>query len=179
MNNINLKSLRTLALGATAIAIIGNSAFAANQGALGGTSSGDLTISMTTEDQIQISNLEDIALADSGSGDFVGNSSACIYRNGTGAYTLTAIGSGASNAYTLSDGSTNSLAYALTYDDGTGAQTMSAAAALTGRINADTASKSCASGNNGSIDVTVAAADLDAVPAGTYTGTLTLTVSPE
>lgn len=153
--------------------------WAANQGSLGATSTGDLTISMTTEDQIQISNLEDIALADSGSGDFSGTSPACIYRNGTGAYTLTASGSGVANAFTISDGGANNLAYDITYDDGTGAQTLAAATALVGRTNADTASKTCASGNNGTISINVAAASVLAVPAGTYTGSLTLTVSPE
>jgi hypothetical protein len=178
MTILNKKNLNALAF-AIIIATPATSVLAANQGNLGATSSGDLAITMTTEDQIQISNLEDIALADGGSGDFTGSSPACIYRNGTGAYTLTAAGSGADNAFTLSNGGADSLAYTLTYDDGTGAQTLATGTALSGRTGADTASKTCASGNNGNIDVTVAAANINSVPAGTYTGTLVLTVSPE
>lgn len=178
MTNFKLKTIQTSILTAAVVALSAP-AWAANQGSLSATSSGDLTISMTTEDQIQISNLEDIALADSGSGDFAGASPACIYRNGTGSYTLTASGSGDANAFTISDGGANNLSYDITYDDGTGAQALAAGNALAGRTNADTASKTCAGGNNGSISINIAAADVSAVPAGTYTGSLTLTVSPE
>jgi len=178
MTVLNKKIIKNIAA-TTALAAITLPLWAANQGTLGATSTGDLTISMTTENQISITNLQDIALADNGSGDFTGASPACVYRNGTGSYTITASGSGPANAFTLTDGSSNTLPYTVTYDDGTGAQTMAAATALTGRINADTSSKTCANGDNGNIAVSVASTDVAAVPAGTYTGTLTLTVSPE
>ena len=67
----------------------------------------------------------------------------------------------------------------MTFDDGIGATGMGSGTAL-GRTNATSTDDSCvtAGGDNATIEVTVTAADATGLPQATYTGTLTLLVSP-
>ena len=68
----------------------------------------------------------------------------------------------------------------MSYNDGNGPQGLTSGVALTGLDGADPSSDTCATtGNNGQIEVTIAAADLLPAPASTYAGTLTLVVAPE
>lgn len=157
----------------------GNTALAATDGSVGFNSTGTVDISLTVNDEVRISNLSDINLGVFAGADAVGSTDACVYRNGTGAYRITATGSGAGGAFALTDG-TNSVAYTVDYDDGTGAVAMGAAAPMIGRTGADPSSATCATtGNNATVTTTVAAATAASLPAGTYTGTLTLLVAPE
>ncbi len=164
---------------AAAAAGLGSTALAATDGAVGFNSTGTVDITLNVNDEVRISNLADINLGVFGGADAVGSTDACVYRNGTGAYRITASGSGAAGAFTLTDG-TNTVGYSVNYDDGTGALAMASATPMIGRTGADPSSATCATtGNNATVTTTVAAADGAALPAGTYTGTLTLLVAPE
>ena len=174
------KAAKGLVAGGVAVMIAANS-FAANDGVVGPTSEGDLTIDLTILDEVRISGLSDIDLGSFAGADLSGSSTACVFRSGTGNYEITAVGDGNGDSFELSDGS-NDVVYTVTYDDGTGAVGMTSGDVLAGRTGGDPASDTCqtfAQPNNGTIEVTVAAADMAALPAGDYTGVLTLTVAPE
>ena len=87
---------------------------------MGFNSTGTLDINLDVNDEVRISNLTDINLGVFTGVDAVGSSAACVYRNGTGNYQLTASGDGVAGAFTLTDG-VSTVAYAVTYDDGGGA----------------------------------------------------------
>ncbi len=172
------KLTRGVLLG-VASAALGVSALAATDGAVGFNSTGTIDITLTVNDEVRISNLTDINLGVFAGADANGSSAACVYRNGTGAYQITATGDGAGGAFTLTDG-TNSVAYSIDFDDGTGALPMTSGLPVIGRTGADPASSTCATtGNNAVVSATVAAVDAATLPAGTYAGTLTLLVAPE
>ena len=155
--------------------------WAAVQGTTGGNSTGSLDMSVQVNDEVRISNLTDIVAAFDGTNDVVGTSSACVYRNGTGLYNLTAAGDGAASAFSLTDGViATPIPYAVGFNDGGGDTAVTTGVTLTGLTGADQASDTCATtGNNATITVTVTAADLLPAPASTYLGTLTLLVAPE
>ncbi len=178
MNKGLKNAIRGLRVGGVAAGLSGV-ALTATDGAVGFNSTGTVDISLDVNDEVRISGLTDINLGTFAGVDAVGTSAACVYRNGTGNYNLTASGDGAAGAFTLTDG-TNTVAYSVTYDDGTGATTATTGAVLSGLTGADAASDTCAvTGNNGTIEVTVAAAAAAGLPAATYAGTLTLLVAPE
>ena len=170
-------AIRQVALGGV-LAAAATGGYAATQGTTGFTSTGDLDISLTVNDEVKISNLVDIFLPPFTGTDVTGNSSACIYRNGGGAYQVTATGSGPANAFQLTDG-TNSVTYSVAFDDGTGSSSLTSGLALS-RTNAEAVDDDCttAGSDNATIDVTVAAANASVLPAATYIGTLTLLVAP-
>ena len=178
MNKGIRKAIRGLVVGGVAVGL-SSVALAATDGVVGFNSTGTVDISLDVNDEVRISNLTDINLGVFAGVDAVGSSAACVYRNGTGNYNLTASGDGAAGAFTLTDG-TNTVPYSVTYDDGSGAAAATAGAVLAGLTGADPASDTCAgTGNNGTIEVTVAAADAAGLPAATYAGVLTLLVAPE
>ncbi len=173
---INLKqAMRNVAIGGI-LAGTALGAHAATDGALGFTSTGDLTIDLVVADEVRISGMSDIVLNFSGV-DETDTSDACIYRNGNTAYQITGTGDGAGNAFELTDG-TNTVPYSVTFDDGNAVAPLLSGTAL-GATNADTVDTDClGAGPNALISVTVTAADAATLPAATYTGTLTLLVAP-
>ncbi len=158
-------------------AVLATTAFAATDGTPGFTSTGTVDISITVDDEVRISNMVDIQLGTFAGADASDSTGACIYRNSAPTYQITASGSGAANAVTLTDG-TNSVAYSVTYSDGSAPDSMTSGLALTGQAGADVDVACGNTGDNATVAVTVAAADAAALPAGAYTGTLTLVVAP-
>ena len=158
-------------------------AFAASQGSVGATSTGSVDIDLTVPQLARISALNDIALGTwTGTGGLSGSDSLCVWTT-TGAYNVTATGSGAGGAFTLDDGSGGTLAYAVEWADTAAAgagSAMTAGAALNGQ-NAAATSTTCNGGANldATVLVDVIEADLAAASYGNYTGTLTLVVAPE
>lgn len=159
-------------------------ASAATQGSLGATSTGSVDISATVPGRVQISGLSDVvfgsvdpAVAASNAQDI------CVWSNTSGrAYDVTATGSGAANAFTLSDG-TNSLAYSVEWAATAGQTSGTAlvpATSLTGLASTAT-NPTCSSGpaSSASLVVKMTAANLQAAVASSYTGTLTLVVAPQ
>ena len=174
-------ALKHAALGG-AIAALSAGAFAANDGALGFTSQGDVDINLVINDEVRISGMTDINLNFSGT-DVTGNTSVCIYRNTAATYEITATGSGTAGAFELSNG-TDTVDYTVAYDDFTSATPV--VPLTTGntvtRDGADQTDDTCtgllSTGPTGDISVTVNASDAAALPAATYSGTLFLMVAP-
>ncbi|MEM7082790.1 MAG: hypothetical protein AAF465_08650 [Pseudomonadota bacterium] len=175
------KKVRGLVIAGAVMALSAPTVYAATQGAVGGNSTGTLDISVDVDDEVRISNLTDITGSFDGTNDVTGSSNACVYRNGTGLYNITASGDGAANAFTLTDGVIASpIPYSVEFNDGSGPTALSTGVTASGMTGADQGSDTCATtGNNATISVTVAAADLLPAPAATYVGTLTLVVAPE
>lgn len=178
---LNNKGVRGLVVASAIMALSTSATYAATQGTTGGNSTGTLDISVDVNDEVRISNLSDITGTFDGTNDVVGTSVACVYRNGTGLYNITASGDGAASAFTLTDGViATPIPYSVDYDDGSGPTSLASGVTAAGMVGADQGSDTCANtGNNASITVTVAASDLLPAPASTYLGTLTLVVAPE
>ena len=163
----------------TTTLIASASVFGATDGTQGATSTGTATVSVTKSSEVKISGLSDIALAIQGDGSATGSTDACIYRNGTGSYSITANGDGAASAFSLSDGASGVMPFAVTYDDGGGASDLTTNTPLTGLTNANTLSTNCNGASNAIIAVAVNTSDFASAPAGDYTGVLTMIIAPE
>ena len=180
-----LASVCVVALATASMATMGV-AQAATQGTLGATSTGSLDISVKKDARVKISGLDNLIRTawEDGNGDVVLEDDLCVYSTRVGgAYKITANGSGAASAFEIASGA-NILPYALKWNaGGLGAlatptislspNTLSAAFA-----NASTTSPNCASGETARLQVSIGAAAMAAAVDGTYTGVLTLIVSP-
>jgi len=161
-----------------------NAAMAATQGTLGSTSTGSVSISATVPGRVQISGLTDIAF---GTVDPTSAASqaenVCVWSNTSGrGYQVTATGSGASNAFTLTDG-TNTLPYSVEWAGSSGQSSGTALSTGTalGSLSSTAINPTCSAGPaaSASLVVKMTAASLQAAVASSYTGTLTLVVAPQ
>ncbi len=162
---------------------------AATQGTLGATSTGSLTISVTKPARADITNLTDLTVASwvTGGGNQTLTSDLCVYSTRpSGGYTVKATGSGAASAFTLANGA-NTLAYAVSWNSagvgaltnvGTALTTNVTSAALTKAATDSSTCTEATPGPTARLIVTILATSLDAVVDGTYTGTLTLLITP-
>lgn len=146
-------------------------AAAATQGELGSTSSASLEISLTIAPLARVSALQDIRLTTTQGQAATGSSPVCLFANTQGTLSLTATGSGPASAYTLSSDS-GDVAYQLSLVDANGSTPVLAGAAVTTNSSTD---PSCTD-NTTRLQVDVP--DTSAPPA-TYSGILTLLVSPD
>ena len=180
-----MKKLLSTAIASAALVASAGS-LAANDGSLGTTSTGDLDISLTISDVVQISKMTDITLAQNASGGADGSDTVCVYANGDGNYNLLMAGSGDANGDALElDGAATSVAYSVEFTDGTASTTQTsalvgAANAVSG-FNGNATAADCggAAATNATITVSVSPADYQAAAVDTYTDTLVLTVAPE
>ncbi len=152
---------------------------AATDGTQGTTSSGSADITVTKQSEVKISGLADIALDVQADGSATGSTGACIYRNGSGSYTVTANSGNGSGDFRLKDTSDNVMVYTVSFNDGTNTTALTEGTALTGQTNANTITPTCNGGSNATIEVTVSQTEFNGAPAGTYTDTLTLLIAPE
>jgi len=106
-------------------------------------------------------------------------SSHCVAVSNGGEYRVTITGSGSGGAFQLASG-TKQLAYTVQYRDANiGFATVTAGTSLTGLDTSDTSTASCSgTGAVAQVRVTFANTALAAAAAGTYTGTLTILVTP-
>ena len=177
-------SVKRSALLAVCAMQISGAAAAATQGTLGSTSTGSVSISATVPGRVQISGLSDVAFGTVDPASAASDAQdVCVWSNtSTRGYTLTATGSGASSAFTLSDG-TNALAYGVEWAASSGQTSGTALTAGTalGSLTSTATNSTCSAGPaaSASLIVKMGAADLQAAVAGSYTGTLTLVVAPQ
>lgn len=163
---------------------VSGSALAATQGSMGATSQGDIQISAGVPDLVKISYLDDLSLGTfSGTGDLTGSDDVCVFSN-NGGYNIDAAGSGTGNAFELTGGSTGStVPYSVEWGNTAGAASGSAVTPSTGLtgVTGSFTTPSCQGGSslNATLMVRISEADLSGAAADTYTGTLTLTVSPQ
>ena len=178
----------TLKKGMVALALLASveTAQASTQGSFGATSSGSVNINASVPARVRISGLTDVDLTNSDpSADASVAQDICIWSNtATRGYRVTATGSGAANAFTLSNGALPVVPYSVEWA-GTSGQTIGTALAtgspLTGLTSAATTSN-CSAGpaSSASLIVKIGTPDLQVMPATTnFTGTLTLVVAPE
>ena len=160
------------------------SAIAATQGTLGSTSTGSVSISATVPGRVQISGLTDIAFGTVDPTSAASQSeNICVWSNTSGrGYQVTATGSGASNAFTLTDG-TNTLPYSVEWAGSSGQSSGTALSTGTalGSLTSTAINPTCSAGPSASASLVVkmTAASLQAAVASSYTGTLTLVVAPQ
>ena len=157
---------------------------ASSQGTLGATSTGSVDVSATIPGRVQISGLSDVAFGTVDPTVAASNAqNVCVWSNTSGrGYSITATGSGAANAFTLTDGS-NTLPYGVEWADSSGQSAgtaLTTATALLG-LSSVAINPDCSSGpaSSASLIVKLTAGDLQAAVAGSYTGTLTLVVAPQ
>lgn len=128
---------------------------------------------------ISLSQLTSINLGTyDGVNPLTGSDTVCVYRNVSGSYGIRATGQGTGGAFVLVNGGSQ-VAFSATWNDGTGAATLSPGVLLSGRTNVNTTSLDCSAGtaNNATLGISVSAANLNAASAtGLHTGVLTLTV---
>lgn len=134
---------------------------------------------------MQINNIDDLALGTwSGVGDLSALDNVCIHSKHSGQnYGITLTGDGTGGAFTLSSGAPTTLPYRVFWNDDIG---------LTGRVEVfagvklgsqtgGSRFKKCRfvpTGTNASFSVDISATDLEGVQSGSYSGVLTLFLSP-
>lgn len=176
---------RTIVTGALAAMLV-EPAVASTQGTFGATSTGTVSINASVPGRVRISGLSDVTFANADPSVAASNAqSICVWSNtSTRGYTITASGSGAGSAFTLSNGANPTVPYTVEWAD-TSAQAagtaLTAAAALTGQTSAATNSDcSAGPGSSASLIVSIGSPALQTMVGGVdYTGTLTLLVAPE
>ena len=177
---------RLVALGVVAASLsASNAASAATQGSTGATSTGPVTSTASVPSRTRITGLSDVTFANQDPTTAASSAqSVCVWSNtATKGYTVTATGDGASNAFTLSNGS-KTVAYSVAWNASSG-QT-SGTALNTGVASAGLVSsathQTCTSGPSASASLIVGidTANLGSMDAGSdYTGVLTLVVTPQ
>lgn len=180
------KFVRAAAIAGCCSLAISGPAFGASDGTIGATSTGTVSISATVPGRVQISKLSDVLF---GTVDPTSAASkaenVCVWSNTSGrGYQITATGSGggSSNTFALSNG-TAELPYAVEWAGSSGQTSGTALATgtpLTGLTSTAT-NPTCSAGPaaTASLVVKMAASDLQAAVASSYTGTLTLVVAPQ
>jgi hypothetical protein len=173
-------------LGAIVLSGLAPAAMAApTQGALGATSTGVINISASVPNRARVTGLSDVAFTNQDPSTAASNSqNVCVWSNtATKAYTITATGSGASSAFTLTNG-TGIVPYSVEWA-GTSGQTSGTAltaATASSSLTSGAVNQSCSSAPlaSASLVVKMATVDLGTMSAGSsYTGTLTLLVTPQ
>lgn len=178
MNKLNKTAITGLALAAV---LSSGHALAASDGTLGLDSTGTSDISLEIADRVQITSMADIALgAWGGSGDLVGASDFCVYRNGGDNYRLTLTAdTGAFQVFSAT--TTDNIAFTAKVDDDLDASDGEALVYNTTTAVALSGSDSltCGGSDNASMEVTFAEANLQAAStANDYQATVTVFVEP-
>lgn len=156
---------------------------AATQGSIGSTSSGSVAITATVPNRALITNLADVTFTNADPSVAATNSQGpCVWSNtSTRNYTVTATGSGTSNAFTIASGS-SVIPYSVGWANSAGASSLNSlvAGSASSAVASNATNISCGGSGNSTLKVTIAASDLqDMIATQTYTGTLTLVVTPQ
>lgn len=145
---------------------------------------GTVDVTLTIADIVHISGLAELAMG-TYAGDSVDETTTdtfCVFRNGTGNYnlTLTSANATAGGVHQLASGA-NKIPYTLSYDDaGAPVANILSSVVPVARNGGGVALNPTCSANtadNGTLAVTVAAADMDAAQPGNYLDTITITVT--
>lgn len=183
-----MKMSKILMAGAV-IALGATTAHAATDGALDTTSIGTADISLIISELVQITGLDDMDLDNGdttntyspGNGDVSDTTAFCVhYNNATGVNLQLDSTNGAGAGYLLDDGGGNQLTYVVEVDEGNdGGATPHAEAAVVAYAAMASTVLNCGGADNNSLETSIV--DTGAplgVPNGTYTDTLTFTVTP-
>lgn len=172
--------MKAVAVAATiAVASATGTAHAASQGSLGSTSTGSVVINATIPNLAQISRLDDINLGSWSGADMNGSDQFCVFSS-TRSYTITATSAnGAAAVFRLKDAGTNYIPYTVSWTDSaaTSLPLLNAVTSLPFATNAT--STNCGGGDNTTVSINVPTAGIGSVPAGAYSDTLTMLVTPQ
>ncbi len=174
--------MKKLLMAAAAIALSTGTAHAANQGTLGATSTGDITITASVQARVRITGLADVSWTNQDPGTAATNAQdVCVWSNtSTKGYTVTASGDGASNAFTLANGALT-VPYSVQWNASAGQTTGTAltTGSASGTLTSTATNQTCSAGESASLVVGIGTSDLSGMQAATsYSGVLTLVVSP-
>lgn len=166
--------------------IAGSAGAVTSQGTLGVTSTGTVQITASVANRAQITGLTDVTFSgvDPGTAQTQAQSN-CVWSNtSTKGYSITATGSGTANAFTLLNGTSNTVPYTVSWAQTSGQSTGSALTSGTALGSQTTAAvnPTCSTSptTTSSLIVGISAPNLQTMIAGaSYTGTLTLVVSPQ
>ncbi len=174
------KLIKTFA--AASLLTVSAGTMAATQGTSGATSTGTADITLTIANVIQITNMDDFTFNYTGAGSTLSvTDPICIYTNVTaGTFDVSATGSRTDDAtdtsFTIDNNgaSTDTIAYTVNVN-GTALVAGAAAVSVGG---ADTTSATCAN-TMSNLTIAMSETDVQAVPAGTYDGTVSITVAAQ
>lgn len=161
-------------------------AFASTDGSFGATSTGSVIINASVPGRVRISGLTDVTFANADPSSAARDAqSVCVWSNtSTRGYSITASGSGATNAFTLASGTLPVVPYTVEWAPTSGQTSgtaLTAGTPLTGQTSA-AINSDCSAGPSASASlvVSIGSPTLQTMTAGaTYNGTLTLVVAPE
>lgn len=158
---------------AVSLSLLSMGSIAATDGTLGATSTGSVNITATIDDLVNISRLDDLDMGSLSPSNLTATEAFCIYRNGTGAYQITATGSGTGGSFAVTDGSID-LPYVLNING----SSVSPGTPLSG-TGANQTSIVCGATDNASLTIGFNSTEIAAANTGLYSGVLTLIVAPE
>ena len=150
-------------------------------GTLGASSTGSSEVTVTKENLVQITGVDDLDLGayTSTATNLSLSDALCVYSS-TAAYKLTV--TSANNSFQLEDVSSSSvIPYDLTWADSSGAISPVEHGNIINNLLGSQTDTSCSdrSGTNATFTVSVVAADFNGADPGTYSDTLTLMIEPE
>ena len=174
-----------LLIALTTVIAMGGPAEAATQGTAGATSTGSISITASVPNRTQITGLSDISFANADPTTVATSTqNDCVWSNtATKGYSIKATGSGAAGAFTLANGGLT-VPYSVQWSQSSGQSSgtnLTAGTALSGQVSTAT-TPTCSSGpsTTSSLIVSIASSDLQNMVAATsYTGSLTLLVTPQ
>lgn len=160
-----------------------NPAHASQQGSLGATSTGSITITVSTPVRARISGLEDVHFGNERAATTGASENVCLWSNSpAGLYTIVAHGSGSSGSFELSNGKV-AVGYTVAWSprgNVASDQNLRSGSTVTD-LQAAVERSECGVGRGAaSLAIAMNSFDLQAArQAGPYVGSLTLIVSPE
>jgi hypothetical protein len=179
------KFRRVFLIAATSTIASSGPASAATQGTAGATSTGSISITASVPNRTQITGLSDISFTNADpTTTATSTQNDCVWSNtATKGYSIKATGSGAAGAFTLASGGLT-VPYSVQWSQSSGQSSgtsLTAGTALSGQVSTAT-TPTCSSGpsTTSSLIVSIASSDLQNMVAATsYTGTLSLLVTPQ
>lgn len=175
MNEVQLRNAIASITAATLVAASVN-LFAASDGVRAATSSSAPAVIPGRPDLVQVSGVSDVSLPDYAPGsDLTGNTNLCVYSNTAGTYYVTLTST--SGGFNLTDG-TNTIPYSVNWEDSEVGATAITYNMKSSRQSGDSSSTTCGGTTNANLAVTVDASDFALKPAGSYSDTITILVSP-
>lgn len=163
-------------------AVMAPSVFAAEDGKLGETSTGQIDIDLEVTDSVEISSLDDIDFGTYGGadvGDINAGDAFCVYVNGGDDYTITPTSQNGSFVL-VGDSFSDEIEYSVKF----AGKAIGADSAAAVKYNAATATfkgsvyRDCNAVNNASLDVSIPEQEIRDATTDTYADTLILLVNP-
>ncbi|PCJ32861.1 MAG: hypothetical protein COA99_16230 [Moraxellaceae bacterium] len=185
-----MKNLTKIAFAVSLMTLSSAAISATADGTEGATSTATFDVTLTLSEQVMVSELAGnmggfLFGAYGGAGDLTATQDICVYHNGDGVYDITISDDSATAGFNVEDaGDTTAITMDVVFNDEQGVlgipTTMAEATKIFGQTAANTTNQDCSAGigMSASIEVTLAALDLQAAPAGAYDAQLTLLVEP-